>query len=85
MEAYWGIEIYLHVFLTSALDEGEWSASRPVHYILRERASGTHWIGDWVDPRAGLDAVVEKKNSHPLPGLEPPIIQPVAQRYRDVF
>jgi hypothetical protein len=23
----------------------------------------------------------EKKNSHPLPGLEPPIIQPVAQRY----
>jgi hypothetical protein len=24
---------------------------------------------------------VEKKNSQPLPGLEPPIIQPVAQRY----
>jgi hypothetical protein len=23
----------------------------------------------------------EKKNSQPLPGLEPPIIQPVAQRY----
>jgi hypothetical protein len=23
----------------------------------------------------------EEKNSHPLPGLEPPIIQPVAQRY----
>jgi hypothetical protein len=25
----------------------------------------------------------EEKNSHPLPGLEPPIIQPVAQRYTD--
>jgi hypothetical protein len=24
---------------------------------------------------------VEEKNSQPLPGLEPPIIQPVAQRY----
>jgi hypothetical protein len=23
----------------------------------------------------------EEKNSQPLPGLEPPIIQPVAQRY----
>jgi hypothetical protein len=23
----------------------------------------------------------EEKNSHPLPGLKPPIIQPVAQRY----
>jgi hypothetical protein len=23
----------------------------------------------------------EKKNSQPLPGLEPPIIQPLAQRY----
>jgi hypothetical protein len=25
--------------------------------------------------------VVKEKNSQPLPGLEPPIIQPVAQRY----
>jgi hypothetical protein len=27
----------------------------------------------------GLDAIT--KNFHPLPGFEPPIIQPVAQRY----
>jgi hypothetical protein len=33
-----------------------------------------------VCPRAGLDAVAKTK-SQPLPGLEPPIIQPVAQRY----
>jgi hypothetical protein len=25
----------------------------------------------------------EERNSQPLPGLEPPIIQPVAQRYTD--
>jgi hypothetical protein len=29
-------------------------------------------------PRTGLDAVVERKNSQPLPGLEPSIIQPIA-------
>jgi hypothetical protein len=44
----------------------------------RERAPSTHCIGGRVGPRAGLDSG-EKKNSHPLPGLEPPIIQPVAQ------
>jgi hypothetical protein len=33
-----------------------------------------------VCPRAGLDAVV-KKEIPSLPGLEPAIIQPVAQRY----
>jgi hypothetical protein len=33
-----------------------------------------------VVSRAGVDAVV-KRESHPLPGLEPPIIHPIAQRY----
>jgi hypothetical protein len=47
--------------LTSALDGGEWSVSRPGRFIPRERAPGTHCIGGWVDPRAVLDAVVKKK------------------------
>jgi hypothetical protein len=34
-----------------------------------------------VGPRAGLDAVVKRKIHSPLPGLEPPIIQPLAHRY----
>jgi hypothetical protein len=34
-----------------------------------ERAPGTHWIGGWVDPRAGLDDV-EKRKFFTLPGLE---------------
>jgi hypothetical protein len=47
----------------------EWTASRPGHITPRERAPGTHWIGGWVDPRAGLDDV-EKRKFLTLPGLE---------------
>jgi hypothetical protein len=56
--------------LSSALDAGEWSASRPYHFTPREKAPGTHWIGGRVDPRAFLDAVV-KRNSQPPPRIEP--------------
>jgi hypothetical protein len=51
-------------FLTSALVGDEWSASRPGRFT-----AGTHWIGGWVDPRAGLDDV-EKRQFLALPGLE---------------
>jgi hypothetical protein len=55
MKAYWGVEVELHAFLTSALDGGDWSASRPGHFTRRERTSGTHWI------EAGLVAGVKRK------------------------
>jgi hypothetical protein len=29
MKTYWAVDIQLHAFLTSALDGGGWSASRP--------------------------------------------------------
>jgi hypothetical protein len=32
MKAYWGVVIELHAFLTSALDRGKWSDSRPSHF-----------------------------------------------------
>jgi hypothetical protein len=51
--------------LTSALDGGEWSASRPGRLTPRERALGTHWIGGWVGPRAVLDAMVKRKIPSP--------------------
>jgi hypothetical protein len=42
-------------FLTSALEGGEWLASRPGHALPpEERAPGTHCIGGWVGLRAGL-------------------------------
>jgi hypothetical protein len=61
MEAYWGSEIELQAFLTSAWDGDEWSASRLGRITPRERAPGTHRIGGWVGPRACLDAVVKRK------------------------
>jgi hypothetical protein len=68
--------------LTSALDAGEWSASRLGRFTPRERAPGTHWIGDWVGPRAVLNAVVKRNIPSPHRKSNPrtPIIQPVAQR-----
>jgi hypothetical protein len=56
-------------YLTSALTEGEWSASRPGRFIPVERALGTHWIGSWVDTRAGLDDL-ERRKFLTLLGLE---------------
>jgi len=47
------------VFLTSALDGGELSASRPGRFKPRQGALAIHWIGDWVSLRAG----VEQKHS----------------------
>jgi hypothetical protein len=71
--------------LASAIDGGEWSASRPGRFTPRERDPGTHWIGGWVGPRAGLDAVVKRKIRSPRRESNPrtPIVQPVAQRYTD--
>jgi hypothetical protein len=69
MRAYGGVDIWIHIFLTSALVGGEWSASRPYRFIPGERGPGTQWIGGWVGPRAGLDDV-EKRKFFTLPGLE---------------
>jgi hypothetical protein len=52
-------------YLTSALDGGEWSASRPGRFTPRERDPGTHWIGGWGGPRAVLDTVVKRKIPSP--------------------
>jgi hypothetical protein len=49
-----GVDVWIYI-LTSALVGGEWSTSRPGRFIPGEIAPGTHWVGDWVDLRAGLD------------------------------
>jgi hypothetical protein len=61
MKMYGGVDVKIHIFLTLALFVGEWSASRLGRFTPVERAPGTHWIGDWVDHRAGLDD--EEKSS----------------------
>jgi hypothetical protein len=57
----------------------------PASLPPRERASGTHWMGGWVGPRAVLVAVVKRKIPSPRRESNPrtPIVQPVAQRYTD--
>jgi hypothetical protein len=59
----------MYVFLTSALDEGGWSASRPGSSTPGERTPVTHWLGGWVGPRVGLEDE-EKRNFLKLQGLE---------------
>jgi hypothetical protein len=71
MKAYVGVDVWIHIFLISALAAGEWSASRPGRFAPGERAPGTHAIAGWVDPRAGLDDV-EKRKFFTLPGLKTP-------------
>jgi hypothetical protein len=53
----WGSGSIASPFLTSALNGDEWSASRLGRFFLGEKVLGTHWLGGWVDPRAGLNAV----------------------------
>jgi hypothetical protein len=59
MKAYWesgGIAPRI-------LNLGELSASCRGRFISGEISPGTHWIGGWVDRRAGLDAVAKIKNT----------------------
>jgi len=80
MRTYRGIKVQFHAFLTSALDGDEWLASRTGHFTPGERVPGTLWIGACVGPRAGLHEATKRSNvpSLLLPGVETPVVQPVA-------
>jgi hypothetical protein len=60
IKMYWEVQVYLHTFLTSALDGGEFSASRLGRLTPEVRVPDTHWTGGCVGPRAGLDAMVKR-------------------------
>jgi hypothetical protein len=60
MKTHGGVKVELHIFLTLALDGGEWSASCPSHFTPRETAPAILWIRGWVGARVNLDAVVIK-------------------------
>jgi hypothetical protein len=49
--------IDLHIFEVG----GEWSTSLHGSFNPGERAIGTHWIGDWVGPKVGLEDVDRRK------------------------
>jgi hypothetical protein len=48
MKAYGGVDVYIHIFLTSALVGGEWSDAHPGRFILGERDLGCPKpVGTW--------------------------------------
>jgi hypothetical protein len=56
----WEVEVYLHAFLTSALDGAEWLASHPGCFTLHESTPvPTGKEAGWA--QAGMD-VVAKRN-----------------------
>jgi hypothetical protein len=57
MKTYGGVDVQIHIYLTSALVGGEWSASRPGRFTLGERDPIVHFIGGWVGNGDGLDDV----------------------------
>ena len=60
------------LFLTTALEGGEGSASRPGCSLPRKRP-GTHSTGTWVGPRAGLDRCGKSRpHRDSIPGLSNP-------------
>ena len=65
-----GTEVQLHSFLTSALDEGEWSVSGPACVTtVKEPPVGR------LQSQSGR--LKEEKHLSPLPGFKDRIAQPV--------
>jgi hypothetical protein len=72
MKTYWGTEgtaPVIQSFLTSALDGGEWSASRPARFTPGLRTPATHWTGGWVEQIKQL--IIKVKYSCASPSTTP--------------
>jgi hypothetical protein len=68
----------LGLLLTSALDGGQWSASRPFFFTPGKRITGNSWIRGWLGPRTSLHGV-EKQKLLTLSGFEPRPLGPHAR------
>jgi hypothetical protein len=78
MKAYGGVYVQIHIFLTSALVGGEWSASRPGRFT-----PSTHWEAGWAPEPVWK--TWRRKNSWPYRdwNSDLSVVQPVASRYTD--
>ena len=55
-KVYGGMDVELHLFVTSALDGIDWSSS-----VTGERIFSTHRRRGWLSPRAGLETMQKMK------------------------
>jgi hypothetical protein len=51
------------LFLTSALERSVWADPFPCPFTHKETGPGTHCIGEWVDRRASLNIMENRKIS----------------------
>jgi hypothetical protein len=70
MKTHGGVGVQLHSFLTLAPDGGDWSASGPNGFTIRERDTDTQWIIG----RLGLEAAVKRKITT---RDRTPVVQPI--------
>jgi hypothetical protein len=83
IKSFWDM-ICVHSFnhfhdIFISLDAIKWSDSRSGCFTAQETAPGSHCIGGWVDPTAGMD-IMEKIKSLSLVRISNPdstIVQPV--------
>jgi hypothetical protein len=61
MKTYGGRDVQIHIFLTSALVGGQWSASCPGRFMLRERTPRYPLDRRLGGPQAGLDDIEKLK------------------------
>lgn len=69
MKTDWGVEVQLHEFLTLVSDGGQWSASCPGRFRVKEISPLPHipLVGRWGRPHIQPEHYGEEKNPHPLP------------------
>jgi len=73
MKAYGGVEVQLKALLTSALEGGDWSATRPSRII-----NCVHCVTAWLRPIAGL-AALWKDLTFPRTNPGSSVAQPTVQ------
>jgi hypothetical protein len=69
MKAYGALDVYIQIFLTSALVGGEGPASRSDRFFTRKEPLVSNGYEARLAPEPGLDGL-EKRKFLTLPGLE---------------
>jgi hypothetical protein len=83
MKVYGGVDVYLHIFLTSALAGGEWSASRTSCFTFGEGSPQYPLDMRLGGPQSRSGGCGDEKILHPT-GTQTStfsVVQPIASRY----